>query len=341
MNGIYHPLKRLAMRHELLLTFGLLFFSARAPGQDRPCEVDLPVNIVMPDAALVRHVPQGGFIAQHGHDLLVIRSVQPDTAPRRIVLVVENGKNVNPAARKVEASVLSAIVTNARAKDSFALLTAHGPRSEIPFGTKRDVLLTAIGELSLPAKGKQQGKPALDAVLEAAGWLQPPEPGDSIIFLTMGLEPGAQTGYGRVSKRLTASGIRLFGFQLGMLYVGIYSLAPSPGGGPFPMARIDPNQETIFDLAEETGGFFMEENTEGDPQLRYQLTDDRLEHLAKLGGQLYKAIVEYYRIRLGAAPMGFSIELTDAFRQQLQRAHVAYPREVPHCSPDHRTNPPA
>jgi len=51
---------------------------------------------------LVRHLRQEEFIARRGDATLAIRSVDADTAPRRIVLVVENGKNVNPAARKVE-----------------------------------------------------------------------------------------------------------------------------------------------------------------------------------------------------------------------------------------------
>jgi hypothetical protein len=63
---------------------------------------------------------------------------------------------------------------------------------------------------------------------------------------------------------LTAAGIRLFGFQLGRLYMGIYSV--SPGCILLLRATIDPNRETMLDLADETGGFFLEENTEGDPQ---------------------------------------------------------------------------
>jgi hypothetical protein len=336
------------MRHRLLLSCSLLFFLPSAAGQNPSCEVDVPLIIVMPDAALVRHVPADGFIAHHGGEALAIRSVDTDTGPRRIVLVVETGKNVNQAARKVEASVLGAIVTNARAEDSFAFLTAHGPRKELPFGAPRDVLLSSIGELSLPAMGKNQSKSILDSVLEAADWLRPSQQGDSIILFTMGLGPLGESGYGRVANTLNASGIRLFGFQLGTFYAGIYSvgLAPSPGGPNgfppgvlLPSARIDPNRETIFGLADEAGGFFLEENTEGDPQLRYQLTGGRLQQLDKFGGQLYKGIMEYYRIRLGAAPKGFTIDLTDPLRQQLPRAHVVYPRKATRCSSASQADP--
>jgi len=43
---------------DCIWAYALLFFIASAAGQTQPCEVDVPLNIVMPDAALVRNVPQ-------------------------------------------------------------------------------------------------------------------------------------------------------------------------------------------------------------------------------------------------------------------------------------------
>lgn len=321
------------MLRRLHLSLALLFFAASTAAQNQPCVVDIPLNVVMPDATLVRNVPQDGIIAHRGGDVLTIRSVNADSASRRIVLVVENGRGVNLGARKVEASILGAIVTNARPQDSFALITARGPRKELPFGAPRDLLLSTIEELSSPVKEKDQSKSALEGVLEAAGLFQSSQPGDSIIFLTMGLDALGETEYGRVGKTLSAAGIRLFGFQLGRLYLGIYTLgiAPTSSGGVMPAARIDPNRETMFDLADGTGGFFLGENTEGDPQRAYQLTDQRLQLLNKFAGQLYKAIVEYYRIQLVASPKGFAIDLSDSLRQKLPKAHMTYPRKIPPC----------
>jgi len=322
------------MRHQLCLLCVLLSCSGSAIGQDCPCEADIPVNIVTPELALVRHVPKDGFIAHQGGGALVIHSADADTSPRRIVLVVENGENVNSAARKVEAGVLGDIVNNARGEDSLAFLTALGPRKELPFGVSRDTLLSSIKDLSSPLKGKDHGKSVLEAVLEASSWLQPSQAGDSVILLTMGLEPQGETRYGKVTKILTTSGIRLFGFQLGAVYIGTFSSHLGPiASGPLPITTFDPNRETIFDLAEETGGLFLEENTEGDPQLRYHLTDDRLQELGFFAGQLYKGVVEYYRVRLGSTPEGFVIDLSDSVRQKVPKAHVLYPRRMPNCSP--------
>jgi hypothetical protein len=283
------------MPRGLYLGLAVLVLSPSAYPQIKPCQVDIPVNVVMPDFALVRNLHQDAFIAHNGNAAVTIRSVDADSTPRRIVLVVENGKNVNPAARKVEASVLGFILTNARVVDSFAFLTALGPRKELHFGVPRQELLSAIGELATPVKGKSQSDSTLDTVLEAASWLQPPQPGDSVVLLTMGLKPD-DAGYGRVGKSLAATGVRLFGLQLGTFYAGIYStgvgFASSPGGMMIPTATIEPNPLTTFGLADQTGGFFGEENTEGDPQRTYKLTDERLQVLDKFGGQLYKGIVE-------------------------------------------------
>jgi hypothetical protein len=316
-------------------SFLLLFFSAGAAGQNQRCEVEVPLNIVTPDVGLVRNMPQESFVAHHGPNALAISSVNADSAPRRIVLVVEDGKNVNPAARKVEVSILGAILAKARAEDSFAFLTARGLRKELPFGTPRDALLSAIEGLSSTPSGKNRAASALDAVLEAASWLQPSQPGDSIILLTMGLAPsGGEPEFGRVGKALNAAGIRLFGYQLGRPYLGIYTvgIAHSTGGSVLPTATVDPNRETIFELADKTGGFFLEENTEGDPQREYSLTDERLRQVNKFAGQLYKGIAEYYRVRLVAAPEGFVIDLTDSVRQQLLQARMVYPRNIRPCS---------
>ncbi len=312
----------------------LFFFSASTVAQNQSCDVDVPVNVVMPDAALLRNIPRDAFIARHGKDVLTIRSVVADTAPRRIVLVVENGKNVNPAAHKLETSVLRAIVTNGRPVDSFAFLTAVGPRNDVPFGAPREALLSAIDDASSPVKEKGQSKSVLDTILEASGWLQPQRVGDSILLLTMGIKP-EEPNYGRVAKILTTAGIRLFAFQFGRFYEGIYRTgvapAPAPGGMLLPTASMDPNSETVFNLAVETGGFSLLENTEGDPQRRYELTEGRVEHVTQRGGQLYKGITDYYRIRLVSPPEGFAIDLTDAVRNRFPKAQLAYPRKTLGC----------
>ena len=325
-----------------LLYFGFtLLLLQTSTAQNRPCTLDIPLNVLMPDTALVRGLHQGAFVARLGNSVLDIRSVDVDTSPRRIVIVAEDGKKLNPAARKVEATILGAVVGDTRPSDSIALLTAVGPRKELPLGTRRELLVSAIEDLSAPPREKGEGMSTFEVVQQAVGWLQPSQPGDSIILLTMGLAPGAP-GYARAREALTDGGIRLFGLQMGRIVIGTYStgIASAPGGGIMPTARVDPNTETMFDLADETGGFFLEENTEGDPQRSYHLTEEMLQLVAKLGDQLNKGVREYYRLRLLAPPEHYTIDLADSVREKLPKAHMVYPRKMPRCSSLDSSSPP-
>jgi hypothetical protein len=102
-----------------------------------------------------------------------IASVIPDNGPRRIVFVVETAKSNSEAFRRIEAAIVAEIVATARPQDSFALLTAHGPRREVRFGEAHEKLGSVIQELGEAAKGKKEFSRVLDAVQDATGWLQP------------------------------------------------------------------------------------------------------------------------------------------------------------------------
>lgn len=306
------------------LTSVLALFAFNAAGQNGPCEEEFPLNVVTPDAALIRGIPPSGFIVRDGHNLVPVESSTVDSGPRRIVVVVENGKNVNPAARQIEASVLGAVLTNARPEDSWALLTAVGPRTALPFGTQRDTIVSAARELISRPNGKGQDNSILESALDAAKWLQPSRPGDSIILLTMGINP-TDREYKAVQTALTAAGIRLFGLQLGTYYAGFYQPQFGARAGTAASivspASIVANRETIFELANITGGFAILEKTD-DPMTTYQATDKNLKRMQELTGQIYKAITEYYDVRLGAASKDFTVDLTDPVREQLSRAHI-------------------
>ncbi len=159
----------------------------------------------------------------------------------------------------------------------------------------------------------------------------------------MGVKPETP-GFNKASQALEAAHIRLFGLQLGTYYLGIYQLDPIArvvDGFRFPGASISPNLETMFDLADRSGGFFIEEDTEN-PIRTYKLTPDDLKRLDELVGQIYKSIVEYYDLRLRVPPEGFTIELSDPVRQKLAESHIdaylAYPHNERPCLPEATSN---
>jgi hypothetical protein len=87
--------------YDLVQTFYLLLATllicSKVFAEDTNCLREIPVNVVLPDAAI---------------------------GPRRIVFVVETAKSNSAAVRRIEAAVVAEIVASARPQDSFALLTS-------------------------------------------------------------------------------------------------------------------------------------------------------------------------------------------------------------------------
>ena len=91
-------------------------------------------------------------------------------------------------------------------------------------------------------------------------------------------------------------------------------------------------------LRRETGGLALVEGTT--PQAEtYKLADQRPELVKKRSDQFYKAICEYYAIRLKGPAQGMAIDLSDDVRAKLSPAMLFYPRRGIACSaPDAKTH---
>jgi hypothetical protein len=297
--------------------------------------MELSALVTLPDATLVTRLGADGFVAHSKNGPVRIASVETDRAPRRILFLVETGKRVIPAARKLQAAILSEILSKARPDDSFALLTVGGPRKETRFGAGNETLQVAATEIQAGLRGKNQDNAVLDGILEAIDWFQPHLAGDSIMLLTMGIEHDHEASFTKARAGLARTHVRLFGFQLGQFISGYYRvvIGTSPGGQMIPIASVDPNHQNFFALSRGTGGFAGLENAQGDPQEQYKLTDDRLKAVKYFGMQEYKAVGEYYRIRIQRPPQDLSLDLAEPIRKQLPEARVIYANTALDCSP--------
>jgi len=289
-----------------------------------------PNSCFPPECARVHDLSADAFIARDERHGIRIKSVALDRGPRRIVFVPENGKKMPEAARKIEGAVISRVLSRARPEDSFALLTAGGPRMELPFGSSRDALRAAAEELRNLPKGESAGQGVLDAVLEASTWFQPPQTGDAVFVITMGLERKHKARFPNVRDAVAARRVRVFAFQLGE-----YSYKDLIGGGASESWLLrDLGSSVVLDqaraLAEATGGASVLENTEEGKE--YKLTDERLQELARNGEQMYRAITEYYLLQLDSAGPDLFIGLAPPVLEQLPWASVVYPKSLPPCS---------
>ena len=177
----------------------------------------------------------------------------------------------------------------------------------------------------------------LDAVLEATTWLQPPEVGDSILVMTMGLEKKHKASFSKVRAAVAAGGTRVFALQLGLYSIESQSGGVDRGVPHYPDSSLQNEViglHAVFDqtraLAEGSGGIWVLENTEEGKN--YKLTDDRLKGLQVGGEMIYRRMRECYILKLGSAGPHLVIGLTEPFLEQLPWVRLHYPEYLPPCS---------
>ncbi|MGD0693327.1 MAG: hypothetical protein ABSB82_00570 [Terriglobia bacterium] len=270
---------------------------------------------------VVLDLPAKAFLARDENHPISVRSVTIDRGPRRIVFVVDNGKETNSVARKIETAVITDILSKARAEDSFALLTARGPRVTVLLGAPRDTIQAAAEKLDSSIQGKSDGEGVPDALLEASTWLQTQRPGDTIFLLAMRIEGRHKASVTRVRKALGADRVRLFGFQLG----------PTAIWGPTFGTDVTSAEvaDGMFSLASRTGGEAVLENTE---ENGYELRDARLQQLRDIAERMYNSITEYNVLELSSVTGHLRISLSpESQKGLLVPMDVLYPGDLPPC----------
>jgi len=290
-----------------------------------------PVGGASPRSGIVTGLTAEAFLAHDKKGPIRIQSAMIDRGPRRIVFVVENGKDINPAGRRIEAAVITHILSKARPEDSFALLTARGPRVEFRFGSTREAIRTAAQQLERPPQGKSGKGGVLDALLEATTWLQPSQPGDSIFLMTLHLEDKHRASFSKVRAAVAAGRIRVFGFQLGEQVIqitdAINTAAESLEMQVFGQYSIL-NQALL--LSRDSGGDATLENTQDKKQ--YILTGDRLRLLQGTGEAMYMEATDVYLLQLDRSGPDVVLRLSLPLLSHLPWAWMRYPMYMTPCS---------
>lgn len=264
-------------------------------------------------------LPLQPFAPHDEHRPIAVLSADVDRGPRRIIFVVENGKQVTPSARQVGAAGLTTILSHARPEDSFALLTAGGLRVAVPFGSSPDSLRAAIAQLWRPRPAGAQSGNLADALLEAATWFGSPQAGDSVFLVARRIAGGRAH---RVRSALAAGRIRLFTLGVGTL---IHS-ATDAGFWETP----------LLELSEESGGGW--EQVEDLPR-KGDATDAQFELSRKEALDLYGMVETIYVIQLERTGPHVMIEPSQQVIDEMPWARVAYQRPLPVCPPPAGTAP--
>lgn len=334
----YPPLVVLRYGISFLCFSAALILLASSSSAQSCATVQVPVVLTTPDSTLVRDVRAEGFVVKINDKPVQVEAASYDSAPRRILVVLDTSHHMKKQNWTILSGVAEEILQRADARDSFALLTARGPRVEVKFGGPRAALLQKLKALA-EARGRKESSQSgtLDAALEGAEWFGPAQPGDSILLLAEDVEKNNKADYDSVARQLLQRQIRLFTFLAGRFVAGHFvTSSVSQFYSPVPSARLyDPvsgiDYTNIAGTSYSTGGYFMLEDT-AHPLREYKLTPERLKELKHRGWQMYGAIVYTYFIRLRLPSERkkheLQVALTDSVKQNTPKILPFYPREL-------------
>lgn len=300
------------------------------------CTQELAVSVLAKDGRSIGGVPARAFVATVDGKPLNVESAAPDDQPRRILLVVDNGSDVPAPARKIVAAALGYIVEHARPQDRFALLSARGPKIELPFGTDRAVISSTVAAFA----GRQKGPAAhgvLDQVLEGLKWFDVPAVGDSVLVAAVKPDENRSASFGKVAAELARRQVRMSSLMLGYVLAGTIrgpmmdrmsgTVAPGSGG-------IDPNVENIVTVSFTSGGYDFTEPT-NDELRGYDLTEQRLLWIEEMTWHMYWAMTSIYRVKVGiprdVEGKQWTLGLDDSFKSHVAGAFLLYPWKLPKC----------
>lgn len=322
-----------------LFLFPALFLLAlSAAAQQTACE--MPVNVIKANGDPVEGLAAADFVAQIKKQAFSIQSANYDSGPRRILLVIDEARELSAEARKAEVEFASSIISSAQSQDSLALLTARGASQAVKFGADRPALLHALSELrEEQGKGKQLG--VLDAVAEGVTWFGPPQLGDSIVLLAMDLEGNHNTNYKNVAKLLEEHRIRIFGVAFGHLLL-TNQTAGAQGMGKEGLGYADPGMPmwgqigdaNFLPLTVNSGGYIAPEDTQSKMH-EFKLTDVKKQELKKTASNMSALIDKFYAVQLSSAssahPEPWNLSLAPGKLQSFPGSHVLYPHEISPC----------
>lgn len=315
--------------------FTFCIFAVCAGAQQQACKgVVVPATITFRDGKPVPGVEAKTLKARIGRRSADVMAAAPDTGARRLVLVIDTGKEVNKDGWRVAMTMSNTIVNNARPVDSFALLTYGGAKEAIPFGTTRGAVKEKLAALdatrpAIEGKGLEMG--IYDAVSEALTMLGPAQFGDTILLFAANLTGRADVR--KVEQTLLARGTRLIALSLTQR-----PLPPVRDTNFSSTSQGDIatgfNTDQLRSLAVGTGGLFYLENTQPTDS-EYKLTDAHVKELMKQGMQMYILAVRVYRVEIAAPATArldsLELEPTGELRKQASQILILHPSQIAGC----------
>lgn len=236
-----------------MLVLGLLLIppvcSKAGAADDKGLRRTMVVSALTQKGELVNGLTPEFFAANFRGRPVTIESATYDTAPRRVVLLLDTSGSMRDS-REVQLTLADYLLAWTSPATSVALLTfGNGVRDRLPLATDRAPARAELQKLrSLPKTppmgSNYTGKTALwIGIQEALQLLDPPQAGDAICLISDGGDNASRGRDRVVRRRLAESGVRVFSVLV-TLPPSTRIRSPGEADGP----------EVLRELSLDTGG---------------------------------------------------------------------------------------
>jgi hypothetical protein len=325
----------------MLSSSTIMLVAASSLALSQACKMEVPVGIVNSNGESYIGLNAASFAGRIGKMAVPVKSMVYDDGPRRVVLVVDQGKKVNADAHKAQQDMLAVLLGAARKEDSFALVAARGATRVVKFGEDRSALSSAVSEEGGVSHGKELG--VMDAILQAVDMFGDSKPGDSIIVMAYDLEGNHGANAKKVAKALEDHHVRMFGLALGPVSTrnlatsgqtttawGLATTSSAVGDVIF-----DGGDENFYPLARNSGGLVIAV-LNFDLKKNFSMKDPALQTKVRQQAHvLYNMVSAYYRVQIDPPRLGrseeWNFEVGDDVRKSIPRMFLLYPHQLGAC----------
>lgn len=323
-------------RKAALVIIALTGLASQSPAQDHPClNRTVAVNVYTDEGRRVRGLGAQNFHGQWRSKPVEIVSANYDTAPRRIVILLDTSGSIIADRAMWESELLMAngLADASPPQHSLALLTfSNQVEDRVEFGQGREDVKDKLRELRARNWREIKGlrKTALlDAAVEGIALLAHPRCDDAIVLISDGGENASHEREGQVKRDFLESGVRLFTFLL--------LIAPANSGG----TPEEVSGPSFFEsLSEATGGqrlvFLPHEGLSARKFFPTKLKENDHETVRSLARSLAQEISDSYILQIKLPePVDMArewkLEVVDPASKKKPAWKVIYPRRLAPC----------